>query len=226
MNCKECQTKMMESLAASETVAPEVARHQQACAACTAFYSEQERVFRAMDAGLHSLMNQSVPASLLASVRTRLDEMSARPNAWWPRRSITAVASAAILVVAVAYAWHRPHSFAKPGQIPSIAPERSMEAEVIHDTAHTQPLAIPSGLRSSKHKHRALVTPSDAAPEVIVSAEEPEAFANFIADIPKGGPTALALVQPAQPKSEDPTEIALLDIEPLKVKPMELSSGQ
>jgi hypothetical protein len=58
---------------------------------------------------------------------------------------------------------------------------------------------------------------------VIVSAEERQAYAKFVAETPEQEADTLALAPPGQPvpeAAEDPAEIALLQIESLEVKPL------
>jgi hypothetical protein len=218
MNCRECQTKILESLAASENVVPDVATHQSACAACAAFYREQQELFRRVDAGLQSLVNQPVPPALLPSVRARMDEVPAGPSAWWPAWSLTVVAAAAVLALGINYILQRPHSIASSGQIASVSPLRRVAPEGVRDNAKP-PLRPNVAHVSPVSKHKSAtgdVSPA-AAPQVIVLAEERQAFTKFIADVPAGGAAALAQVQPTQPETIDPTEIALLKIEPLQV---------
>lgn len=221
MNCKECQKKILESLAASESVIPEVARHRSACAACAAFYREQQELFRTVDDGLQSLVNQPVPPSLLPRVRGRLDEVPVSPRAWWPAWSLAAVAAIATLALAVEHVPRRPRSVATSGQTASIAPECSVPPASIREHART--LARPKALvlPAPNHKSATSDVPPNAAPEVIVSAEERQAFTKFVSEVPEEPQAALALTRPAASAAQDSIEIALLQIDNLEVKPLE-----
>jgi hypothetical protein len=57
--------------------------------------------------------------------------------------------------------------------------------------------------------------------EVIVLAEEREAFAKFVAAIPSNENVAVALSRPAPSVPGAPVEIALLQVSSMKVDPLE-----
>jgi ferredoxin len=218
MNCKKCQTKLLESLAASETVAREVAMHQQSCTACATCYREQQEMFQRVNAGLRSLVNQPVPPSLLPRVRARLDETSARQSAWWPAWSF--VAATVVLALGIGCALHRLHNIANSAHVASVS-QHNAASQIAGDNMKTQPQPKVHVLSASKQERATADTPPTAGPQVIVSAEERLAFAKFIAHVPEDGSAALARVQPVQPQNVDPTEIALLRIVPLEVGPTE-----
>jgi len=58
-------------------------------------------------------------------------------------------------------------------------------------------------------------------PDVMVFAEEREAFARFVAKVPADPQRVVALTRPAPPGQDPAVEIALLQIETLKVNPLE-----
>jgi hypothetical protein len=58
-------------------------------------------------------------------------------------------------------------------------------------------------------------------PEVIILSEEQRAFAKFVADVPEEPAVALALNHPSPPPADSSSEIALLQIDSLEVKPLE-----
>jgi len=232
MNCKQYQEKILDSLAAgAANLSPEIAAHQNSCTLCAEFYQAHQRLFHGIDTGLQSLVNQPVPPSLLPTVRARLDENPMPQRAWFLSWNPVAVAALAILAVAVSYALHRPHSSVNSGQIASTSQQHSTTAQVVRDktTMQADPKAA-SVLPGTNHK--VVVAPRNApassvdVPEVIVLAEERQAFAKFIADAPVGGPVVLAMAQPANPESDEPIDIALLRIEPLEVQSMDVPGGE
>jgi hypothetical protein len=226
MNCQECQKKILDALAAGESyIAPEVASHQNACATCATFYRAQQNLYQRVDAGLQSLMNQHVPPSLLPRVRARLDEVPGARIGWRPAWSVTAVAAAAILALVVAYALRRPHTAVNSAQIAAASPQQRPAPQVVPvsqkpqpEAAHVSPVA--------KRTRTAGIAPAIATPKVIVSTEERQAFAKFIAEVPEDTAVAAALAQPVPVADEDAVEIALLKIEPLQVKPLEVNVGE
>ena len=71
------------------------------------------------------------------------------------------------------------------------------------------------------------IAPSPELPdqrvEVIVLADQREAFARFVAELPKEKEATAGLTRPASEPEGVPVEIALLQIHELKVEPLEPS---
>lgn len=226
MNCKECQKQILQSLAANECVVPEAAAHRTACAACAALYREQQELFRRVDTGLQSLVNQPVPPSLLPRVRGQLEVIPVSPWAWWPVWSLTVVAAVAILGFTVAHVPGRPHSVANFRQIASIASQRKVPPQSIRGhartLAHRKALVLPG----PNHKSATREVPRTPAPDVIVSIEERRAFASFVAQVSENSALAAGLTQPVPKSDADKGEIASLQIDPMEVKLLEGSAGR
>ncbi len=218
MNCKHCREKILNSLAAGEDLlTAEVVAHQNACISCTEFYAAQQELFHAVDAGLRFLVNQPVPPSLLPAVRARLNENSAPRNSWIPGWNFAAVAAAAILALGLGYIWRRPAN--QP-----TAPETALLASRSVD--NTQPAGQLPKVRAKlsptpRRRPAAQAHSATGTSEVIVLAEERQAFARFVAEVPEERDVAVALTRPAPPEADDPVEIALLQIDGLDVKPLE-----
>lgn len=218
MNCKYHQEKIVELLAAGEDLpTAEVAAHQNSCISCTEFYATQQKLFHSVDAGLRFLVDQPVPPSLLPAVRARLDDIPVARRAWIPRWPAVVVAAVAILALTVSYALRRPANH------PS-APENTLIASGSVD--NPQPAAQLPNVRAklSPMPRRRPAVPGNSATatsEVIVLAEERQAFARFVAEVPEERDVAVALTRPAPSEADDPVEIALLQIDGLDVKPLE-----
>jgi hypothetical protein len=223
MNCKHCQERIAESLAAGAyALSADVVFHQNSCAACSDFYATQRNLFDAVDAGLSSLVNQPVPPSLLPAVRDRLAAQPLPGTFRIPNWSFAVVAALAILAVGITYQSRRPFVPVNPSEIPSIAsrPVDNPQPAVLPDLpSHS---AVPK--LKVRHSLTATSLPTEPDAEVIVLPEEREAFARFVAQIPQEQNVALALTRPAQAETEEPIEIARLQIDSLEVKPLEASS--
>jgi hypothetical protein len=218
MNCKLCQEKILESLAVgTEPLASEVSTHKDSCLACRGYYDTQQNLFRSIDAGLRSFANHPVPPSLVPGVRARLDEKSTPRRSGYFSWSFAAVAALVILTAGIGYTLRRPENHPNSREVFSVA-SRSASNPV--------PAALPPA-KSSNVAPRPIakrVSPdaaSTTAPEIIVLAEERQAFARFVAEIPREREVAMALTKPAREQADDPLEIALLQIESLEVKPLE-----
>src|SRR5271165_3464603 len=109
MNCKECQERILEALAAGASqLSREASEHQRNCPVCREFGDAQVSLFRSMDAGLHAMVNQSVPPSLLAGLRARLDRPPVTRLGWIPQWSYALLAVVAILIMSIGYVSRRP----------------------------------------------------------------------------------------------------------------------
>jgi len=221
MNCNKAQQAIIDSLAAGESTLPtEIARHEQSCAACRNYYEAQSRLFRSIDQGVGAIANSSVPASLLPVIRSRFDEQAALARLGilgWP---LTALAASALAVIALAIFWHRPRPTQPAYEVRQLATE----------AAKVEPLVAATPKVSKKSERRLSEPRVSSAPsvavddwtqEVMVLPEEREAFARFVAQVPKNPAVALALTRPAPKENEAPVEIALLTIRPLEVKSLE-----
>jgi hypothetical protein len=222
MNCKQYQTRILKSLAAGERVlSAELSSHQEFCAACREFFSAQQSLFQSVDAGLRSIMNETVPASVLAGVRARMDEQSAPSRAWYSNWSLAAVAAVAVLAVSINDSFRTESHQGSRGIASTASPSAS----------NPQPGAKPvqrsaNILRKSTAKRSGSVASSAPELEVIVLAEERQAFARFVAEIPEERAVAVALTRPAPDAAADSVEIALLQIDNLDVKPLEPSAKE
>jgi hypothetical protein len=218
MNCMQYQARILESLAAGESVQPaELSSHQEFCAACREFFVAQQSLFQSVDTGLRSIMNETVPASLLAGVRARMEEPSTPGHARYSNWSLAAVAAVAILAISIDYSFRRTESHQDSRGIASTASPSA---------GNPQPGAQPVQrsakiLRKPSAKRPGSVTSSAPEPEVIVLPEERQAFARFVAKIPEERAVAVALTRHAPVEAEDSVAIALLQIDSLDVKPLE-----
>jgi hypothetical protein len=222
MNCKDCQEEIREALAAGAGPLPhEVAEHRESCPMCSEFCETQASLFRAMDSGMQTMVNQAIPFSLIPGVRARLREQRITHSAWLASWSFAVVA--AVAIVAVSTHFVRPRSEGHP--------ELPASGSVTFPSFGNPALAAPSPpepaiiLPSRTYKRGTSAVPSpiptESTPEVIVLAEERQAFAQFVAELPEEKDVALALTRPAPAERDVPVEIALLLIGNVEVTPLE-----
>jgi hypothetical protein len=227
MNCQQFQKRMLESLAASEAqLGREVAAHQQWCPICRAYYEMQSRLFRSMDAGLEAVANEQIPPSLIPAVRVRLQEQPLLEHAWLPSWSFVPVAAVAMLAVGFSYVRHRPESQSRFSQSASVTSGSVANPERPAPPSEKSVNARPRQKRNLASSTTLSPTASEAVPEVIVLTEERQAFARFVAELPRERDVALALTRPAPVVQDDPVEIALMQIDSLDVKPLESSTRE
>jgi len=222
MNCKQCQEGILESLAGgADRRAREVSDHEQTCEVCREFREAQASLFRSMDAGVQFLANQSMPPSLLPGVRARLEHTAVLHRGRVPNWSFAIVAAVAILAVSVGYALRPPSRHpSSPSNGSVVSQYRGAPAATVQKPWNSEPV---SPHREHKRSSTVARTPasSPSVPQVIVLAEERNAFVKFVAELPEKKEVALALTRAAEAPEDVPIEIALLQIESLELKPLE-----
>jgi hypothetical protein len=223
MNCKQFQEQMLNAFAAGETlVSREVDVHRNSCPACGALYVQQQTLFRALDAGVHSIANEPVPPSFLPAVRARLDAQPHVSGMNFPGWSLALAAALVVLVLSLV--WGARHSKSLPdpslsavvpAQVTPPAPARTGE----------EPPAPATVIRVHRTEIAVAERSADPSQEIIVLAQEREAYAKFIASSPTEKSVALTLVHPV-PEAADAMEIKPIEISDVEVKPLEGSPGR
>ena len=200
--------------------------HQESCSECRDYFQSHASLFRAIDQGLSSIANSPVPPSLLPAVRARLAGQPAGHSFRFHGWPLAALATAALVVV-FAFFWHRPTQRDKA--VPDVArvtaprtldPER--DTPVIPESPRRAELRPHPGKQRSSSTLPAEVTHDEPSSEVIVLAEEREAFVRFVAEVPENRAAAAGLTR-RMPENEPIVEIALLTIKPVEVKLLESS---
>lgn len=222
MNCKDCQEEILEALAAGAGSLPrEAAEHRESCAMCREFCETQASLFRAMDSGMQVMMNQAITSSLIPRVRARLLEQPVTRSAWLPSWSFAVVAAVAIVSVSTHFV--RPRSEGHP-KLPAsgIVASQSLGNPTLVAPLPSEPaIILPSRTYNRGSSAVPSPIPAESTPEVIVLAEERQAFAQFVAELPKQKDVAVALTRPAPAERDVPVEIAFLLIGNVEVTPLE-----
>jgi len=222
MNCKQCQVKILNSLAAGAAqLSREAFDHQQTCPVCREFHDAQANLFHSMDASLHAMVNQAIPPSLFPGVRARLSQEQVARRGWISHWSFAVVTAVAFVAVSVGYVRHRSENHLNSPEVGLVVSQSTGNSLPAAQTPRIPVIALPN--RTYKRANPQVPSPatSEATPEVIVLAEERQAFARFVAEIPEEQEVALALTQPAPAPEEVPVQIALLQIDSLELRPLE-----
>jgi hypothetical protein len=221
MRCEVYRDKLIDALAGGEVaLGGELAAHLRACAECKKFYEAQVHLFGAIDSGVRALVNEAMPVSLLAGVHARMEEVRTPRLVWRPAWGVVAIA-ATILVVSLGFVRRsvRPRD-AGLTMAPTAVAIRTETVPFAATPTEAASRAV-NPRRRPRNKAETRIDRPTEVPEVIVLAEEGEAFARFVARIPVDPQKAVALTRPAPPQQDLPVEIALLQIEKLKVKLLE-----
>jgi anti-sigma factor RsiW len=224
MSCEGYRGKLIDGLASGEA-APggEVAAHLRACRACREFYEAQVHLFGAIDAGVRTMVNEEVPASLLPGVRARVAENGTPRRSWNLGWGFAALAAAAVVVMSIGLPRRGSET---TGKVAGRAPAVGMG---MNEVPRIAPVPLQAAATAPKHltmgaKRVAVSEDGEVRPEVLVLAEEHAAFVRFVTDLPEERDVAVALTRPAADGKDAAVEIALLQIDELDVKPLESSN--
>ena len=224
MPCEHYQEALIEAAASVNELQGELRAHLAGCAACRTVFAQEQFLFSSMDEGLRVAANAEVPASLLPRVRARLANEAA-PRRMWNQPMIFAAASftlAFAIFLAV-----QPHH-ARPDNQAKQTPQISVSAPGQESGPATQ--IVSSNVNNSKSsRHSTLLRPvASSQPEVLVPADEREAFSRFVFTVERRRDVAAALLAPS-PKKQDmlvtvePLQIAHLEVKPLEGRETEIS---
>ena len=227
MKCKVARKKITDSFAGGAAILPpDVAAHQESCAACRDFYFTQKRLFETMGAGLRAFANVLVPTSLLPRVRARLEDAHAPHVPWKLGWSSVVSAAAILLALGIAVVWHQPlRHTADAEHMPVVSRGDERTIPVSPAPKHVAGV-LPRQSRRSKVVSVPHDEPLEPSLEVIVLPEERAAFARFLARLPEENDVAVALARPAPEKEDLTLEIALLHIEGMEVKPLDSTARE
>ena len=219
MKCEGYRDKLVDALASGVgALGGELAAHLRECAECKKFYEAQVHLFGAIDLGVRAMVNEAVPSSLLPRVRAQMEEAHWPQFVWRPGWSIIATAMVIGAVSVAIVPWHKPAHYTVITNVLTDVP-MTMETPAVapREMVH----AVAKAKRGPSHATTAPKEPVAGLPEVIVLAEEREAFARFVAKVPEEPLKAVAFTRPAPAQQDLPVEIALLQIESLRMKLLE-----
>jgi hypothetical protein len=106
MPCQHYTEALIEAACSGGELQSELRAHLAVCSDCLSTFEQERSLFASIDAGLRVTANADMPASLLTSVRARLEESD--PRGMWVANWLV-FASAAVMVVAFFAAravWH------------------------------------------------------------------------------------------------------------------------
>jgi hypothetical protein len=221
MKCEGYRGRLIDALASGEgSLDRDVAMHLRVCAECKRFYEAQVYLFGAIDSGVRAMVNEAVSASLLPRVRAQMEEAHWPQFVWRPGWSIVATVMVIGAVSVAIVPWHKP---AHDTVITNVSKDVPMTMETRSPAVAPREMvhAVAKAKRGPSHATTAPKELVAGLPEVIVLAEEREAFARFVAKVPVEPLKAVAFTRPAPPQQDLPVEIALLQIESLRMKLLE-----
>jgi hypothetical protein len=226
MPCQHYKDALIEAAASGAAPQGGLQAHLAECAFCRAAFVQEQSLFAAIDAGLHTAANTEVPISLLPRVRAGLYEVAVASLLRWVQPLVFASAGVvlALMVFLVARSHHGvPENVAK--QSPVVAP-----TPLIPETS-TNPAEIPpvgtqtasTGTNPSYSvRSSTLVHPvASSTLEVLVPSDEREALASFVATLSQRSDLAAALFTQTTEKKDGLVGVDPLHIADIEVKPLE-----
>jgi len=226
--CEDYRTALTDAAAAAVEPSLELRSHMDACASCRAVLTEALQLFAAIDSGVRTAANAKVPPSFFPRVRAGLEGGSVAQRRWAPSLILAAAGAAMVLTIFIAARPRHAMSYNQAGQIFSEPPREKPETIARGEATATSAILAADGSHRTP-KRRDPASRSSGAPgqlEVLVPADEREAFARFISVQQKRSDVVIAVVVPASGQED-----ALLSVEPLliaklNVTPLEqLESG-
>jgi hypothetical protein len=220
MPCEIYQEALIELAATGAEPDRNLRTHLDGCVSCRAALRQEQSLFSSIDVTLRHKTSAEVPTSLLPGLRQRLaqEALAARlSNVSWMYVTTAAIATSVVLALPV---W-RPRNgrghIAALERPPSVA-ERAPEQEPLR----TSTIAIRAVRRNPMRPAEQVVAPAaNVEPEVLVPSEEREALAKFISSVAERHELAVAFVNPAARKEDQPLRVELLQIARLEVKDLE-----
>jgi negative regulator of sigma E activity len=230
MPCEPHKVALIEAVASGLEPQGELRAHLATCAACHATFTQEQSLYFSIDAGLRTAANAEVPASLLPRVRARLADEPA-PRRMWTQPLIFAAASAALaLAIFLVVRPHHTRPDNQSKQIPQLPLSETPAANARRQNSGPAPQIVSSNVNNSGSSVRpTLLRPvASSQPEVLVSPDEREAYANFVFTVQQRHDVAEALLAPSSKKQDalvtvEPLQIAHLELKPLEGRETEIS---
>lgn len=231
MPCEEYR-EALTGAAAAEGAAAALARelrgHLDDCATCHEFFSQEQQLFAAIDAGVRQTANAEVPASLLPRVRMDVATVTHGRSRWI---AMLVFASAGVAIAITIFAVVRSGGNASENQVRQIASAPVREGRpVTPDPSETpRPAAVPAA-RSRRHRpgmnSGAPRSASFGQLEVLVPSDERDALARFIAARREESDFAVLPAAATPDRVDKPLSVSPLEIADLEVRPLDRLGGE
>ncbi len=199
--------------------------HRRVCPACREEFERQQRLFAALDEGLHAQVNDELPAGFAARVRVRMKEQSAPGMRWRPPwvpawRAIAGVAALAAALFIV----HVLRDVRTPANPPTLVATKGPPRGTATAAATPPPAAAVHTANSHVHLRLQRLTAKLAPPEVLLPPGHQQAMARLVEGLRAGEVQGEMLL--AENAKLRPVQIAPLEIDAIELKPLEENRQQ
>ena len=222
MLCEDCRERLTEAAAEGVVASFELQSHLDGCAACRAFFEEEQQLFAGIDAGVCFAANAEAPPSLLPRVRTAVSDTStpwrSRVPAW------LVVAGAAVLILMLIPLGIVRRGLQPPG---SVAKEGSpMEHKEIPPPSNNEELSAPMARNTLPRRPRPESAATVVQAAVLVPPAQKAAMDSLILNLRKGKADGRVLLSQDSDSPLEELRIAPIEVSPIIVKPLEEEGGE
>jgi hypothetical protein len=223
MKCDKYRDALIDGAATGGKLEGSLAGHLEVCTQCRMRLQQEQSLFEAIDDALRSKVNEIPQAGFLAGLRAQVWKETAPRSRW---SLMWAMASAALVLIAVAHPWTRPPRQPDEARVPQASIIRVQQKSELAEPARDLTKDSNARARAQQHPARQLIAGQAPRrePEVLVPPDEGKAFVQFVARLRQREVVAQAFVTPAPSTAADenkelpqipPVEIARLQLKPL-----------
>jgi hypothetical protein len=218
MPCENYREALIEAAAADSELSRELRSHVDACASCRAFFTEEVRLFAAIDTGLRAIASPEVPASLLPRVRVQLNERPVARRSWVPASAALAAATALVVVIVFFHGFG--HGAAEPHpQVNSVAHNVSPAAvQPISPTPAPYERGVPPGKNKTLRPVSIQAALKVEKVAVLIPPGQKQAIDALLASVQQGKVKADVLLAEKPTGTLEELQVSPLDISPIEVK--------
>ena len=226
MTCKLYKEALSETAARGAAPRGALRAHLETCAICHSAFANKQFVFAAIDAGIRKTASAEISPSFLPRIRARLSEAEAAscaemPKPKWIFASTLAALSAALLFAIMLPTWRSKvtQNRGAPLQMKTL---QAAQKEIGTQFAPASLPPVQSAPRFRGHTTNKARRPGTRRqPEVLVPAEEREAFYRFVSAMEQRKEVAVALTRPIAKRSEEALTVEPLKIAELAMQPLD-----
>ena len=215
----ECYRQPLTDAASRGDVLPkELTAHLDACHLCASAFAAERALFAAIDRSLLAVANSEVPASLLASVRTRRSEVVPRKielKSW----IFAATAAAAILLLTAITVVHRQVS-TSGHDVPGISGANNAETRPAVEMKSNPVLPQQMPRKRVRPERGTSTGASLLAKDVLVPSDERLALVRLAAQLRAQPGLAKAYAGAASAIQKEDIQIPPIEIDELNLKPI------
>ena len=224
MSCKGYWDRLVSALASGGgSLDGDVAAHLGTCAECEKFFEAHVNLFGAIDSGVRAMVNESVPASLLPGVRTRMEEERMGSSWFLTLMPVAGILLVALLIAVPVVRYGLRSGAVRVAGIPErkeIGPEpRSAVANVPEEFE----ASAVKKVRSARHVAGSTAAQPGAQAvgvEVLVDPEESRGLRRLAEVVRESPRWAMAMLHPAEVPSSHVDVIRPVQFSDLEIKPL------